>query len=432
MSPEHTNSAPPEPSALPAAPVREYFLSRLLRWTVYLEGDSKPVGRLSDIGVHSETGPYPLAVCLEVKPRRGGMIIVPWSDVLEFGPQSVLARRPEGPSPAADIWLRRDVLDDQVVDLSGAKVVRVNDVHLLHAEGQLIVGHVAVGMRSILRRLGFERPVAALLRWLLDYGIKDKFVTWRAVELMSSGAASRQLKVSAAPLALEEMHPADLADIIEELGLREGHALLSRLPVGTAAETLEEMEPEFQRALISRHKPDTAADILDEMDAEEAAGVLRDLHDDDAQHIISRMDSEAAEDVRTLLAYEDESVGSLMTTECLEARPDERAAKVLQRVRSLAEGVAVLNYAYVLDEGRGLAGVVSLRELLCAPPDAVVSSLMTTHVVHVPPDARMKEVARLFGKYGFRALPVVDVGGEFLGAVRLRSVLDALSPFFGD
>jgi Mg/Co/Ni transporter MgtE len=324
------------------------------------------------------------------------------------------------------------VLDDQVVDLSGARVVRVNDVHMLHAEGQLIIAHVAVGIRSILRRLGFERPVSALMRWLLDYTLKDSFVTWRNVELVAAAGAPGLLRVSGAPLRLAEIHPADLADIMEQLGARERQELLSRLPLGKAAEALGEVDPELQRALISREQPERAADILEEMPAKEAADVLRDLHQSDVQRIISRMEREAAQDIVTILSHRQESAGGMMATQCIEAKPQQRAAEVLEQVRSVADQVEVLNYAYVLDEEGRLLGVANLRQLMRAAPDSTMQSLMATDVVKVTPRTSVKDVARLFVRYGFRAIPVVDKRNVFLGAVRLMSVLEELSPLFKD
>ena len=438
--PARSNSAPQaEPKQNPGqknastgqrTQVTYYFLSELLKCPVRFDGDAKPFGRLRDIGVRKLAMPYPQTVCLQVEPKAGGTQMIPWSAVLDISPRQVVVRREFGELPTPDYWLRRDVLDDQVVSISGAKLIRVNDIHMLLAEGQLVAAHVEVGFLGILRRLGCDRPVRRLLRWLLDYNLKDKFVTWRDLEVIGVGGAGGELHISAAPSQFDEMHPAELADILERLGAQERKTLLQTLPVETAAEALEETDPEIQRALIAQQRPDKAADILEEMAPHGAASVLRDLHASDAQTIISRMEGEAAADVRTLLAHEEETAGGMTASFCIVRGPHQRADEVLESIRAIAEQVEVFSYVYVLDESKHLLGIVSLRELLSASPDATLQTLMTTRLVKVSPDTGLKGLTKLFAKYGFRAIPVVDDQNVFLGAVRLFTVLSQLSPLF--
>lgn len=409
-----------------------YYLSELLGCPVRREGESKPFGRLHDLGAGSQS-PYPLVVVLAVKSRKSGITHVPWSAVLEFTPQEIVVR-PNGTAASgdvgdkADFWLRRHVLDNQVVDISGAKVVRVNDIHMLYAEGQLVVGHVDVGVLGILRRLNLEKAVTRLLRWLLDYTIKEEFVTWRHVQVIAPQGSPAGVRVSAGPSRLADIRPAELADILEELGVRERQAVLSALPVETAAETLEELDPEVQRSVIAEQEPSKAADLLEEMPAKEAAAVLRDVGPADAESIISRMNREAAQDVMVILSHPEMTAGGVMATSCIEVQPYETAAAVLERVRALADEVEVFNHIYVLDSERHLVGVLNLRELLRAKPDTTMESLMTRDLVKVLPDTSLQDVARLLMKYGFRAIPVVDKNNVFLGAVRMKSVVDELLP----
>lgn len=414
------------PDARPAGGTYCY-LSSLLGTRVFVEGEATALGRLQDIGF-AGSAPYPPAVSLEVAARKNGTRMLPWSAVVEFSEKGVRTRKTHEPAPPADFWVRRDVLDDQVVDLSGAKVRRVNDVQFLYAEGQLVPAHVEIGVYGLLRRLGVARLVAGLLRWLFDYTLKERFVTWRQVQVVSPGGSPGGVRVTALANRLADLHPAELADILEELGAKERQALLRTLDTQTAADALEEVDPDVQRTLMAQEEPGKAADILEEMPAQEAAELLRELPDPEAQRIISRMEVEAAEDVREILAHEDESAGSVMSTSCIEAKPDDIAADVLESIRRCAEEVGVFNIIYVLDEGRRLVGVVSLRELFAASPDARIGHLMTTHLIKVGPDARLRDLARLFAKYGLRAVPVVDDRGSFLGAVRLKDVLNELAP----
>jgi Mg/Co/Ni transporter MgtE len=272
--------------------------------------------------------------------------------------------------------------------------------------------------------------VAGLLRWLFDYTLKDALISWRYVELAGFEGFGGRLRIPTTPSRLAEMHPAELADIMEQLGTKERQRLINSLPVETAAEALEEVDPELQRAVIAQQDPGKAADILEEMSSTDAADVLRDLHASEAQVIISWMEREAQEDIRAILTHEEKSAGGVMSTACIETRPDQLAGEVLEHVRSVAGEAEVFNQIYVLDEGRHLLGVLSLRELLLAKTDAPLRTLMTTDVVSLDPDASLQAVAAIFVKYGFRAVPVVDKNNVFLGAIRLISVLSKLSRFF--
>ena len=414
------------PGSAGAGPGYTYYqLSSLLGARLRYEDEASPFGRLYDIGGR-KTGSYPQAVCLEVE-TRGGMAFVPWSAVKEMSEKEIVVRRTTEAAPPVDIWVRRDVLDDQVVDVSGAKVRRVNDVHLAYTEGQLVFGHVEIGVRGILRRLGVERPARALLRWLFDYSLKDRFVTWRHIEVLSPGGSPGGLRVSAFPSRLADIHPAELADIMEQIGVKERQRLFNALPIETAAGALEEVSPEVQRSLLSQQEPGKAADILEEMPSKEAAGVLRDMAEPDAEKIITRMESDAATEVEGLLAHSVKTAGGLMVTQCIEARPEQTAADVLEQLRPRAHDVEVFNHVYVLDDARHLLGLVTLRELLSAAPGAPVQSLMTKHPVKATPDTRVRVLVKLFEKYGFRAIPVVDDDNVFLGSVRLSSILTKLS-----
>jgi magnesium transporter len=415
-------------NAMPA--VVFYNFSDLLGQPVRYEDDARPFGKLYDIGASTHTS-YPLSISLDVS-TRDGRSILPWSAVKIITEKETVLKRTSEAAPTADFWARRDVLDDQVVDVSGAQVLRVNDVHLIYSENKLIFGHVEVGLRGILRRLRFERFVAFLAQWLFDYTLKDTFVTWRHIQVMSPGGIPGGVKVSKiSEERLADIHPAELADILEQLGVKDRQVLFNSLSVETAADTLEEINPEFQRTLVSQGEPGRAADILEEMPPDEAADVLRDLGPD-AQGLINHMDHESAAEVQTLLAHEEESAGGVLDTNCLEALTTETAASILEKLRALPEDVKIYNLIYVVDENRALKGVISLRGLFRAAPEAPLGTIMDEVLVQVSPDTRLKEVAREFAKYGFQALPVVDENGTFKGIVRYDSALSHLADFLKD
>jgi Mg/Co/Ni transporter MgtE len=203
------------------------------------------------------------------------------------------------------------------------------------------------------------------------------------------------------------------------------------MSVETAADALEEVTPEYQRTLVSHGEPGRVADILEEMPPDEAAEVLRDLGPD-AQNIINRMEGEAASEVQTLLAHKEESAGGVMDPSCIEAQPGDSAASILERIPELTEEVEVYTLIFVVDGNRVLKGVLSLRELFRAAPEARLESLISHELITVTPETRLKDVAREFAKYKFQAVPVVNDGGVLQGVVRYDSVLSHLADFLND
>lgn len=419
-------------SADPAMPaVVFYNLSDLLGCPVRYEDAQQPFAYLYDIGGSTLTA-YPLAAALELTLRKGRThAFIPWSAVLSITVKETVVRRTTDPAPTADFWARRDVLDDQVVDVSGAQVLRVNDVHLIYSDNKLIFGHVEIGLRGILRRLKFEKALNFLAQWLFDYTIKDSFVTWRHIQVMSPGGVPGGLRVDRLSDRLADIHPAELADILEQLGVKDRQALFNSMTVETAADALEEVTPEFQRTLVSHGEPGRVADILEEMPPDEAADVLRDLGPD-AQNIINRMEDEAASEVQTLLAHKEETAGGVMDSNCIEALAGDTVASILERIPKLTETVEVYNLIFIVDEKRILKGVLSLRELFRAPPAATLDGLISHELITVNPETRLKDVAREFAKYGFQAVPVVNAAGILQGVVRYDSVLSHLADILND
>ncbi len=419
--PETTPSKAPASAA--AAPAVEYFyLPQLLGTPVRREDEKRPFGRLYDLGGSRLTS-YPQAVAVEVKCHGGKRLKLPWASVKKLSPCEIVVGCTDETAPAPDFWGRRDVLDDQVVDVSGARVLRVNDVHLIYSNGTLVFAHVEVGTLGILRRLHFDRSVNFLMNWFLDHTVKEKFVTWKHLEVLSPGGVPGGVRISGAPERFSDIHPAELADIMEELGVRDRKAFFDALAPEDAAETLEEVTPELQRTLMSQVEPDKAADILEEMPTTEAAEVLRDLYTPDAQNIISKLDAETAADVKMHLEHGEETAGGIMATSWLEAAPGETAGAVMARIRKQADDAEVFTYVFVVGPGRRLLGVVSLRELICAGDADPVETLMAADPVTVTPETDLKEVGRLFVKYAFRAIPVVDQDQKLVGAVRLKTIV---------
>jgi Mg/Co/Ni transporter MgtE len=271
-----------------------------------------------------------------------------------------------------------------------------------------------------MRRVGWEKLVDQALRWFFSYVLPNQFISWKYVQLLS-GSDLLQLSVSQKKLSL--LHPADLADIIEDLSGRDRSAIFHALDAETAAEALEEIDPKIQKALIETIPVEKASDIVEEMSPSDAADLLADLPEERAEEILEGMEQEKAEDLRELLVHSDETAGGLMTTAYLALPPGVTVETAIIRLKAGAPNLDIMDYIFIVDEEEILQGVVSIRDLLTAHSHQTLSEIQPARVVSMKLDEDQNEVVEAFAKYGFRALPVVDEEGHLKGVISFRSVL---------
>lgn len=404
------------------------FLSSLLGRPALGAGGErlgKVVDFLADV---SETG-YPRITALRVRSGRGVIRRVEWDDVSSFdGEGARLKRGAEALQPLKllgnEIPLAQDVLDRQIVDTDDAKVERVNDLHLLRARGELRVAHVDVGFRGLVRRMGWEPFVDLVLRKLLPgsrYLTHEQFVPWKHVQPLSAGTARVRLDLARRTLA--EVHPSDLAEILEDLDRRERAVLFRDLPVASAADALEESEPGLQRELLRMVEPERAADIVEEMQPDAAADLLSELPEDESAEILAAMDGPEAREVSQLLAYDENSAGGMMNTEYLRLSPAITAQAALDEVRRQAKEIAQVHDCFVVQRDHRLIGVLSLRDLLLAAPEAPVDGILHEHPAPLAPEDPAGKVAELAAKYNLFSLPVLREG-KLVGVVTVDDVLE--------
>jgi len=406
------------------------FLSDLLGGVVFSQ-DGARLGRLADLIVDGGELAYPRVKSLRVRVAKGELRRVEWEDVAAADPGAGvwLKRGNEALLPprlfSNEIPLAQDVLDRQIVDTDGAKVERVNDLHLLRARGDLRVAHVDVGFRGLVRRMGWQRVIDQVVRTLKPssrYLRDDKLVAWKYVQPLAAGSPKVRLDVGRGMIA--SLHPSDLADILEDLDRRERAVLFSELPVEQAADALEEIEPELQRELLQNLDPEKAADLLEAMQPDDAADLLSELPASESGPILAAMEAPEAREVQQLLTYSEDTAGGMMNTEFLHVTPSITVAAALAAAREQAITVAHVHDLFVLGFDRKLVGVVSLRELLIAPPDQHVVALMHEHPAPLRPDEPASHVAELAAKYNLYSLPVEDEAGKILGVVTLDDVLE--------
>jgi magnesium transporter len=399
-----------------------YFFSEFLNRRVFDTAGLR-VGKISDL-VAERAEPYPMIKGMVVR-TKGRKMFIPWEKIIQIEPRFALSEQElidlKSPLPEKDIiLLREEVMDKQIVDTFGAKVVRVNDLHFLRVDSRLRLVHVDVGFRGLMRRVGWEKLVDQALRWLFSYVLPNQFISWKYVQLLSG---SDLLHLSVSQKKLSHLHPADLADIIEDLSGRDRSAIFHALDTETAAEALEEIDPKIQKAILETIPLEKASDIVEEMSPSDAADLLGDLPEERVEEILEGMEQEKAEDLRELLVHPDETAGGLMTTAYLSLTPSVTVETAIGRLKAGAPNLDIIDYIFIVDEAEILQGVVSIRDLLTAYPHQTLAEIQPSRVVRVKVDEDQNEVVEAFAKYGFRALPVVDEEGHLRGVISFRSVL---------
>lgn len=393
----------------------------------------RPVGKILDLaGNFGETYP-PVAEILLRSAADGKTVLFPWRRMAEI--DATLVAHPLQPgdmrAPAlrpGELLLKESLLDKQVVDTDGAKIRRVNDLQFLKSHNILYLVHVDVGFHGLLRRVGLARPIRFLFRFLFDYTLTDQLISWKFIQPVSSPDL---LRLTVAQKRLAQLHPADLADIIEDLDIHQRAAVFRSLDVETAAEILEETDPKIQVSLIEDLDTANASDIIEEMSLSEATDLLGDLPRDKAEGILMEMEKDVAQDVKELLAHPEEKAGGLMTTSFLSFAPERTVNEAMGTIRREAADMDLIYYVYVLDNQNRLLGVLSLRDLMVAAPETPLSEIMDTRIVAVNIEEQKNQIAADFAKYGVMALPVVDDESRLEGVILFKNLLEVVAPKLG-
>ena len=404
------------------------FLSDFLNAEV-VDVHQHRVGRVRDLVVVM-TDPFPrvTGVILKHTPRVRS---IDWSVVRSWDNKE-LCLKVEGanlqPHPRAEseLWLSRQILDKQIVDMDGRRVVRVNALQLSQVDGSMLLVGVDIGSRGLARRVGLEglgrRITSALGR---DW--PQKLISWEAVDPIKSDVSSVKLRIAHTKLA--KLHPADIADIVHELSPDDRSAVFAALDNEKAADTLEEIdEPQMQASILERLDVERASDILEAMAPDEVADLLADMPRERAQQLLQKMEEDEAEDVEELLAYREDTAGGLMTTEYVAVLHTLTAAQAIDRLRQLEPDAESVYYVYVVDEEEHLLGVLSLRDLIVAKPDTKIRDFMIKNVISVGLDAGPREVAEITAKYNLLAVPVVDQHNRIQGIVTVDDVMERVMP----
>jgi len=405
----------------------ELFLSEIIRKPVF-DPKGEIIGKVKDVIV-VKGDPLPEIAAIIVQ-RKGHSFLIKWESINIFN-KRIISSFLYGDSldpysyEEDNLLAVRDILDKQIVDANGAKVVRVNDIKLEGYNEKAVLIAVDVGMRGILRRLGAEHSSDEVLRFFRTE-LANNLISWNYMQPLSPELKSIALTVPRQ--ILSELHPADIAELISQVSREEGANLFKDLDIETAADALSELMPERQAEIINSIDAEQAADIIEEMQPDEAADVLSDLPTEKAKEILEHIDREEAEDIQELLGHEEDTAGGLMTNIFVAYPPGITVAEAIERFRKDAEEIESVYYIYITDENERLVGVASLRDVLMADPQALLSDIMKKKIKSVSPETDDMVAAEIISKYNLVALPVIDADNTLLGIVSVDDVIDIILP----
>ena len=402
--------------------VSTFYLSRILGNKVFSD-KGNAIGKIKDIIV-DVSFIRPKIIAIKLKIGRTSRII-DFSNVIISkinGQYSIKCHALEDidVSQGNTMSLVKNVLDKQIVDMDGRKVVRVNDLKLAVLSNGTYTVAVDVGIEGLLRRLGIAKPIKKIIK-PIGMSVPSKLILWEEVETIDFSNAGIKLSKSYAKLAT--LHPSDLADIIEDMDDKTQAAVFASLDEEKAADVLEELETDDQINLLESLSIEKAADVLEKMPADEVADILNELEEDKAEQLLSEMDNESSEEVRELMEYAENTVGSLMTTDYISFNQSMSVDDTINELRKQKPESDTIYYLYVLDDNEKLISTVSLRDVVISDPGTKLYQIMNNKVVYVFDHDKIDSIAEIITKYSLLAVPVVDEEMKMLGMVVIDDIV---------
>lgn len=397
-----------------------FYLSRILGNKLYTP-ENKMIGKIKDFGVDTEFR-NPKVVTVKVKTSLGFKYLN-WEFVSinkESGQYVITCTKQEEVSVDNIMMLGKYVLDRQIIDVNGRKVVRVNDVRLVSIKSGVFVVAVDIGTEGILRRLSIAKPLKKM-----GLKISSQLMLWNDVQTTFS--SNQDIKLSKTYNRLSILHPSDLADIIEDFDAKNGMILFSSLNNAKAADVLEEMEEKAQLNFLESLSPDRAAGILEEMHSDEVADILDGLRGHKAEEILNNMEEEASNKVRELMGYDNDTVGSLMNTDYLSFSVNSTVEEAINTLKELKPEEDQMYYLYVVDETEKLVGTISLRDIVLSASNMKLENLMNKDYFSKLDTDEVDELIEDVSKYNLVAIPVVDREMNLVGNVIIHDIIYELT-----
>ena len=399
-----------------------FFLSNVLYKKVYDE-DGESLGKLWDIYVTNEEV-YPKAIGYKIK-KAGEMLSYEFKDIdfyKDGGRMVIKGRGAREIIPRQYSYLlSKHLLDKQIVDINGKKLVRVNDLRMVKMSGEIKVIAVDTGALAIARRLGIGKFVKSIAK-SLDKKITDTLIMWDSVESLEM--VNDNLKLAVPYKKLSKLHPADIADILEDMDIKYRNKVFMGLEENLAADTLEEIEPDIQAEILENLSHSKVVEVLDNMPNDEIADILDEVDEETAEHILMNLEKEDADEVRELMEYKEETAGSMMNKDFISFNINITCQETIDLLREIKPENEVAYYIYITDDEEKLQGVVSLRDLVISSPDSRLKEIMDCNVITVDDKENMDEIIEISAKYDLISLPVVDKNDKLCGIVIMSDIID--------
>lgn len=405
------------------------YLSQILDKPVW-DMAGQRLGRCRDVlAMEREHGAPPIRA-VAMRAEDGSDVLVPVDQVASFSPVIMVktATPPAYEPHGNELRLREQVMDRQIVDVEGRRLVRVNDLQLTRTaeNGGYYLTGAAVGAASLARRLGIERLARGVVK-AVKQDAAERVIPWQYVAPVEADAPIR-LRITRQKVA--QIEPADIAQIVSELDRPTGLALLQTLDNETVADTMQEIDPELQASVLNALPPERAADLLEEMDPDDAADLLGTLDDNERDSLMELMDDEESFHVAKLLAYPEDSAGGIMTTEFTTLPLGLTAGEALAYLRESerARDDETMYYVHIVDDTGKLHGMLTLRDLVMSDPEDKLDDALDRDPTTVDPLTSQQDVARLVVRYNLLEVPVVDADGVLQGIVTVDDAIDAAIP----
>lgn len=406
--------------------VCSFYLNNILNKKIYDEFD-ECVGILKDVYVTTEKG-YPRVIGYKVKVNRE-VFNYEFRNIEFFEEQGEIITKVKG---VRDIiprkysyLLSKHLLNKKIVDINGKKVIKVDDLTLVQNVSEIKVVAVISGTLASARRIGIEKFVGTMYK-VFHRKLKDSIVMWESVE--SIEMVDNNLKISLPYEKLSKLHPADIADILEELDTEDRKKVFESLDKELAADTLEEVEPEVQQDILKNVNSFMIREVLDTMPNDEIADMLEDMEEEEKERILLNLDKEDENEVRNLMQYEEETVGSIMNKEFITLNVNITAEETIEILRETKPDEESIYNIYIIDEKEKLQGIVSLVDLVTSSPESRLEDIMYSDIACIKDDDSIEKAIENALKYDLLSIPVVDHKEKLCGIVIINDILDEVVP----
>ncbi|MCX5696049.1 MAG: CBS domain-containing protein [Candidatus Omnitrophica bacterium] len=407
------------------------FLYYIIKLPVIDANTGKRIGRVLDLAAALKEM-YPKVTGLIMRDKEGKKNYIPWKNVKMlteekgvFVENTPEAFQPDFKLAENEILLKETFLDKQIVDIHGSKVVRVNDLHLLREGLNLWVVHMDIGITGLIRRLGCIKIFNFIVNLVSSYELQDRLISWKHVQPINGPIGNDSLSLKVHHSKLAELHPADIADIIIDLGTEERLNILKSMDSATAASTIQELPLRVRLQVADLLDQKSLVDIINEMAIDEVVDLFSQLPKKKITNLFSRLPEEKVAQISDLLGHAQDIAGSIMNTEFVSLKHNMTAGMVLEKIKEVKKKISVY-YIYVLDDADLLVGVLTLQQLLMAPAEKIISEFMRKRVAKVKVNTKIKDVAEVFYKYDFTVVPVIDKSGKMQGIITMKDAFESV------